>query len=418
MIHPNEKPRLVQGKTLFAVVALGFIILLSSVSASAKQAQSELDFKLKLLVRQGSVLVADDQDVLYRFPAVANPQLVPASLLKLATALVALHYLGPEFRFRTDFYLTENRTLAIKGYGDPFLVSEEWLRIAQNLGQIPELPKQLNRVLFDTSLFSSKIKIPGIEFSTNPYDAQNGALVLNFNTVFLQVDKQGFVSSAEKQTPLTPFTQRLGKNLTAGKHRISIPKNSGTTYAGELVQAFLTEAGFSFASGKVSLSKISSGDRLIYTHKNTTALTEVIAGMMRYSNNFTANQLLLSVGLKRYGEPATLEKGRSALEEYLRDKLGIPEQQFRIAEGSGISRKNRLTPEAVWRLLRAFEPYQDLLHGGDGILFKTGTLRGIYSMAGFLPSREPLYFVILLNQSQNNRDKILKLLLATDFSGT
>jgi len=368
-------------------------------------------------VKHGSVLVADDKEVLYRYPPKSNPLLVPASVLKLATALAALHYLGPEFRFRTDFYLTENRSLGIKGYGDPFLVSEQWRRIAQNLSQIPELPKQLNRVFLDTSLFNAKIKIPGIEFSKNPYDAQNGALVLNFNTVYLKVDKQGFVSSAEKQTPLTPLARRLGKNLSAGKHRISIPPDSGITYAGELVHAFLSQAGFSFDSGKVALSKISSADSLIYTHKNSASLTELIAGMLRYSNNFTANQLLLSVGMKRYGAPATLEKGIRALKEYLGDELGIPEKQFRLAEGSGISRKNRLTPDAVWQMLKAFSAQKKLLHGGKGVLYKTGTLHGVSSMAGYLPGSKARYFVILLNQPKNRRDEILKLLLATDFSG-
>lgn len=87
MIHPNEKPRLVQGKTLLAVFAFGFIFLLSSVLASAKPAQNQLDLKLKSLLSKGSVLVADDKEVLYRYPPKSNPLLVPASVLKLATAL-------------------------------------------------------------------------------------------------------------------------------------------------------------------------------------------------------------------------------------------------------------------------------------------------------------------------------------------
>ncbi len=416
MLHPNEKPLLVQGKIHYLAFAVGFLFSFSSVSWAANPAQTQLDLKLKSLVSRGGVLVANDQHVLYRYPPKSNPLLVPASVLKLATALAALHYLGPEFRFRTDFYLAENRSLGIKGYGDPLLVSEQWQRIAQKLSQIPELPKQLNGVFFDTSLFSAKIKIPGIEFSTNPYDARNGALVVNFNTVFLKVDAQGFVSSAEEQTPLTPLARRLGKKLSSGVHRISIPKKSGISYAGELVRAFLVQSGFSFDSGNVTLRKIGSGDRLIYTHKNSNSLAEMIAGMLRFSNNFTANQLLLSVGLKRYGAPATLEKGIRALKEYLRKELGIPEKQFRIAEGSGISRKNRLTPEAIWQLLKAFSEQRNLLHGENGILYKTGTLRGVSTMAGYLPGSKPRYFVILLNQQKNRRDQILKLLLATNFS--
>jgi D-alanyl-D-alanine carboxypeptidase/D-alanyl-D-alanine-endopeptidase (penicillin-binding protein 4) len=85
-------------------------------------------------------------------------------------------------------------------------------------------------------------------------------------------------------------------------------------------------------------------------------------------------------------------------------------------EGSGISRKNRLTTEAVWQMLKAFSAQQNLLHGDKGILYKTGTLNGVSTMAGYLPGSKPRYFVILLNQPKNRRDEILKLLLATDFS--
>ena len=417
MIHPIEKPRLVQGKILSPVFVWVFIFLLSSHSAASKTSQIELDLKLKSLVSHGSVLVADEKDVLYRYPAEANPLLVPASVLKLATALTALHYLGPEFRYSTNFYLAENDELGIRGHGDPFLVSEEWQKISYKLSQFLELPTQLNGLFFDTSLFSKNIKIPGIEYSKNPYDSRNGALVVNFNTVFLKIDSKGILTSAEKQTPLTPLAKSLAHNLSSGKHRISIPPDSGITYAGELVYAFLAQAGFSFNSKNVTLRPLSSKDRLIYTHKNSSSLTELITGMMRYSNNFMANQLLLSVGLKHYGAPATLEKGKRALEKYLRHELSIPEKQFRIVEGSGISRKNRLTTEAVWQMLKAFSSQQNLLHGDKGILYKTGTLRGVSTMAGYLPGSKPRYFVILLNQPKNRRDEILKLLLATDYSG-
>ena len=53
-----------------------------------------------------------------------------------------------------------------------------------------------------------------------------------------------------------------------------------------------------------------------------------------------------------------------------------------------------------------------LLNNHKGVYLKTGTLRGVYSMAGYL--EENLYFVILLNQKKNNRDKLLDLLLSID----
>ena len=342
--------------------------------------------------------------------------LVPASVQKYATALAALHFFGSQFRFSTDFYMDQNNELGIRGNGDPFLVSEEWQKIAEKLSDLPTVPKISQGLFFDTSLFEENIQIPGIKYSLNPYDAGIGALVVNFNTVYLKVDKNGTISSAEEQTPLTPLAKHLGKKLTSGTHRVSIPPDSGFAYAGELLQTIFLRQGLSFKNRKVSLRKVSSAGQLVYRHYNNLNLQDVIAGMMLYSNNFTANQLLLTTGMKRFGSPASLKKGRLAVEGYLTKELGISSDQFRIAEGSGISRKNRLTPDAVLLLLKAFLPYQHLLPREKNIPYKTGTLSGVYSMAGYLSTSDPLYFVILLNQQKNHREKIRDILLKTDFS--
>jgi len=405
-----------QEKMFRLMLGTGIIILLSSVMWAANPSQSKLDIQLKSLVSHGSVLIANEQQVLYRYPPNKNPLLIPASVLKYVTALSALHYFGSEYSFNTEFYIDQNHSLVIKGKGDPFLVSEEWQRIAQQISLLPDVPEKMQGLFFDTSLFSEKIKIPGISFSNNPFDAHNGALVVNFNTVFVKVDSKGHVTSAEKQTPLTPLARRLANKLSPGTHRISIQPNLSFTYSGELIKSFFRKKGFSFENKNVALRSVRNGDHLFYTHSNILTLKEVIAGMLRFSNNFTANQLLLTVGLQRYGPPATLEKGTHALTEYLRQEIKLPKEQFKLVEGSGISRKNRLTPEAIWQLLKAFAPYQDLLHEDNGVLLKTGTLRGVYTMAGYLPGTQPLYFAILLNQSQNYRNKILQILLSTNFS--
>ena len=405
-----------QEKMFRLILGTGIIILLSSVLWAANPSQSKLNIQLKSLVRNGSVLIANEQQVLYRYSPNKNPLLIPASVLKYATALSALHYFGSEYSFNTEFYIDQNNSLIIKGKGDPFLVSEEWQRIAQKISLLPDVPKKMQGLFFDTSLFSENIKIPGISFSNNPFDAHNGALVVNFNTVFVKVDSKGHVTSAEKQTPLTPLARRLAKKLSPGAHRISLKPNLSFTYSGELIKSFFRKKGFSFENKNVALRSVRNGDHLFYTHSNVLTLKEVIAGMLRFSNNFTANQLLLTIGMQRYGPPATLEKGTRALTEYLRQEVKLPTEQFKLVEGSGISRKNRLTPEAIWQLLKAFAPYQNLLHEENGVLLKTGTLRGVYTMAGYLPGTQQLYFVILLNQSQNYRNKILQILLSTDFS--
>jgi len=406
----------VQEKILFLIPAAYIYVLFSSVLWAATPIKAKLDSKFSKLVKHGSVTVASDKWILYRYPPRQNPLLVPASVQKYATALAALHYLGSQFRFSTEFYMDQNNELGIRGHGDPFLVSEEWQKIAEKLRDLPAVPKLSQGLFFDTSLFEQNIQIPGLKYSLNPYDARNGAIVVNFNTVYLKVDKNGSIFSAEEQTPLTPFAKHLGKKLPSGIHRVSIPPDSGFVYAGELLQTIFLRHGLSFKNKQVSLRQVSSAGQLVYRNYNNLNIQDVIAGMMLYSNNFTANQLLLTAGMKRFGSPASLKKGRLAVEEYLRKELGISADQFRIAEGSGISRENRLTPDAVLLLLKAFVPYQHLLPREKKIPYKTGTLRGVYSMAGYLSSDDPLYFVILLNQKKNHREKILDILLSTDFS--
>ena len=404
-----------QEKTLLTILTACIYILFSNVLWAVTPFKAELDKKFSQLVKNGSVTVASDKWILYRYPPKQNSLLVPASVQKYATALAALHYFGSQFRFSTDFYMDQNNELGVRGHGDPFLVSEEWQKIAEKLSDLPSVPKKSEGLFFDTSLFEENIQIPGIKYSLNPYDAINGALVVNFNTVYLKVDKNGTISSAEEQTPLTPLAKHLGKKLTSGTHRVSIPPDSGFAYAGELLQTIFLRQGLSFKNRKVSLRKVSSAGKLVYRHYNNLNLQDVIAGMMLYSNNFTANQLLLTTGMKRFGSPASLKKGRLAVEGYLKKELGISSDQFRIAEGSGISRKNRLTPDAVLLLLKAFLPYQHLLPREKNIPYKTGTLSGVYSMAGYLSTSDPLYFVILLNQQKNHREKIRDILLSTDF---
>ena len=405
-----------QEKTLLTILASCIYILFPNVLWATTPFKAELDKKFSQLVKNGSVTVASDKWILYRYPSKQNSLLVPASVQKYATALAALHYFGSQFRFSTDFYMDQSNELGVRGHGDPFLVSEEWKKIAEKLSDIPSVPKKFESLFFDTSLFQENIQIPGIKYSLNPYDAINGALVVNFNTVYLKVDKNGVISSAEEQTPLTPFAKQLGKKMPSGTHRVSIPPDSGFAYAGELLQTIFLRQGLSFKNRKVSLRKVSSAGKLVYRHYNNLNLQDVIAGMMLYSNNFTANQLLLTAGMKRFGSPASLKKGRLAVEGYLKKVLGISSDQFRIAEGSGISKKNRLTPDAVLLLLKAFLPYQHLLPREKNIPYKTGTLRGVYSMAGYLSTSDPLYFVILLNQQKNHREKIRDILLKTDFS--
>ena len=74
-------------------------------------------------------------------------------------------------------------------------------------------------------------------------------------------------------------------------------------------------------------------------------------------------------------------------------------------EGAGLSRDNRVTVRAMLDLLTHFRPQAELLKKEGGVAIKTGTLTGVYNLAGYLPDGQA--FVILLNQQVNQRAAVL-----------
>jgi len=402
-------------KTFFSLFLLAFYwsnIVWAIGSTDNNSKNNQLDQKISRYVKHGTVLVGNEEQILYRYSSTEESILPPASVLKLLTASAALHRLGPNYQYKTSFYLNNKHDLIIEGSGDPFLVSEEWTKIAQQLKKELEKRKikKIRSIVLDTTLFDPDIIIPGLEATLNPYDARNGALVANFNTVNVRVQPDLSVISAEKQTPLTPLAEKSGKGLSVGRHRINFSQDPQMilAYVAELFQVFLEQHDIEVQEGwSQGVRDLSSSP--IYTHKNSKTLQEVIAGMMLYSNNFIANQLMLTLGVKQYGAPATLEKGVKALNSFLKDDMKLDPALFHLVEGSGISRDNRIAPEVLLVLLRNFYPYRHLLPQKEGLWVKTGTLRGVYSLEGYLPRPEPkkpLYFVIMLQQKKNFRNQI------------
>ena len=327
---------------------------------------------------------------------------IPASTMKIPMSFCALEALGREYRFVTDFYVSTTPqgevALSIKGSGDPWLVSEELQAIASHLAK--EI-KRIDRISVDPSFFANPIVIDGASASTNPYDAKNAAFVGNFSTAFLTRRQDGSIISAEPQTPLTPIAEAAGLRLPRGvTERVNLGSDwkTGTRYGAELLAALLSRAGVRGVK-EVSLEDAPSGLQPVYRHVSSQSLQELVRGLLEYSTNFTSNQLFLAVGAAKYGAPATLEKGQRALKKCLADKLGW--SAFHVEEGSGLSRKTRISPSQMTVLLQHFSKYRDLLHSKDGFTAKTGTLTGVNTLAGYfsLPTQGEVRFALFVNDS-------------------
>ena len=326
----------------------------------------------------------------------AKKLLVPASTLKIITSLAALDRLGPDFRFETEVYQDSEENLKIKGYGDPLLISEVVEEISTN---VANRIKTYNHLILDDTYFKQPLVIPGITSSWQPYDAPNGALCVNFNTVYFKRKRNGRYVSAEPQTPLLLYVlKRIQKSkLKKGRIIFSQERKDITLYAGHLFQYFFNQSGITM-KGDIRIGEVNRDtDRLVYTYTTRFTLEESISKLMKHSNNFMANQILITAGATAFGEPGNLEKAVKIVKAYAKEKLKIDD--IKIVEGSGISRDNKVSADMLFKALMVFKPYAHLLKYEDGIYYKTGTLKGISSRAGYIEhSNRKLYpFVVILN---------------------
>lgn len=384
------------------LLALAMLVLPTAALAET----TEIKEKVATLAPSAIMLVVDHDGNELIAQNVDQP-FVPASVTKIVTSWLAMQVLGGDYRFETRFYLDDKRALYVRGGGDPFLISEELAPLAAGLVAAVG-KKPINGIVVDASYYPENLRIPGIEETNNSYNALNSALAVNFNTISA-VRKGNKVTPAEKQTPLTPLAIAQYKARgPKGNGRISLSEDPAVSlqYAGELIAAFIKQAGGS-VKGKISIGAVPATLKPVYVHRQSRTLAQIIAEMLKASNNYTANQIFLEIGAHRLGAPVDLEKSLKVANEMLAAQ-GLADD-IHIVEGSGISRDNHFTARGLAKVLALFEPNADLLHGHDGGLNKTGSMDGVRTLAGYADTANHgrVRFVIALTSNDELRFKLL-----------
>jgi D-alanyl-D-alanine carboxypeptidase/D-alanyl-D-alanine-endopeptidase (penicillin-binding protein 4) len=134
-------------------------------------------------------------------------------------------------------------------------------------------------------------------------------------------------------------------------------------------------------------------------------LSEVVRDINKFSNNVMARQLFLTLGMESGKRPASAEDGDAAIRSWLNVR-GIALPELVLENGSGLSRRERISAEGLGRVLQAAwksavmpELMASLpVTATDGTMrkrlkqngvagqahIKTGSLEGVRSIAGYV----------------------------------
>ncbi len=379
-----------------------------------------------------------------------NKPLLPASVMKIITTAAALHYLGPEYRFKTQFLYSGSRQgntlfgdLIIRGGGDPTLTTEKLWQIATKI-KASGINEITGNLVIDAHFFDQYDMAPEWELeerSQRAYDAKLSVLTLNYNSIAIHLQPGQSVGSRVNAwlEPALPYMRlhNTAKTIKRGRNTVSVRRSeqemgnvkmrvggklpirsqekvirlnvdNPIRYATETFRTLLRDAGVKIdGSSKVVFRPIVANE--LHEHLSE-PLSLILKALNTYSNNLTAEQIIKAIAAERYGTPGTHAEGLRLVKEFLRLN-GVNMHGIELIDGSGLSRKNRLTTRAITDLLTSlfsrFDIGPDFLSalrvmGAYGVLSqrlakspargkiraKTGSLRKVSTLAGYVATQD------------------------------
>jgi serine-type D-Ala-D-Ala carboxypeptidase/endopeptidase (penicillin-binding protein 4) len=305
-----------------SIAALAALVALALASAASASLQTRLS---RALVTPGvssartGAFVYDLSRSRMVFGQNRRLALRPASNEKLPVAVTALERLGPASLISTEVRgvgsLTANGVwqgrLVLKGYGNPSLQTSGLRRLAEKV-RGSGISKVTGKIVADESYFD-KVRVgPGWKASYYKDECPPlSALIAN------RARFEGRIASDPARVAGVLFKRQL--------------KAVGVTVLGRVVKGTADP-------GSVQLGVIRSSP-----------LSSIVRRMNRISDNFYAEMLLKLIGARVRGN-GTTAAGAAVVRTTLRSH-GVPLRGVRIADGSGLSRYDRLTARAIGYLL-------------------------------------------------------------------
>lgn len=265
-----------------------------------------------------AAIVVDARTGATLFAHNSTASLLPASVEKLAVSYTALRVLGPRSRFRTELVGVGSRSgrvwhgnLVLVGYGDPTLTRSDLSRLARRFA--------------DTGI----ARVQGRIFGDDTYfDQQRDAL--GWKSSYVGIESR----------PLSALS-------VAGVPVASVD-GSAAAAARALADA-LRERGIA-VSGPAGKGR-APADALPIAFDLSQRLSNVVPRMNADSDNFVAEMVLKGLGAT-IAHPGSTAVGAKLVRSTLRS-AGVRLAGVRIADGSGLSRFDRVTADALADILRA-----------------------------------------------------------------
>lgn len=368
----------------------------------------------------------------------------PASTMKLVTTYAALELLGPAYQWKTEFFTDGtledgvlDGNLYLKGGGDPKLNMERLWLLLRDLRA-----NGVRHVSGDLILDRNHFAPPPVSIFDDDNNDRNKPFLVEPDALLINFKSQRFVVRGEKNGTQVVMEPPIGsieivnnvilqkaKNCNSPKINYS-PQDNGhmltltvsghiapgcstqnylafldhSRYAAGIVRSIWQEMGGAIL-GNDMLGATPDDARLL-ARAYSPDLTEVIRDINKYSNNTMAKQLFLSIGARFRN--ASDNDDAAAAQRVINDffaKKKIFNNGLVVENGSGLSRKERITArqlgqmlEAAWKSPYAAEFISSLpIVAMDGTMrrrlrnsqlvgqahIKTGTLKNVRAIAGY-----------------------------------
>lgn len=331
---------------------------------------------------QVSFAVADAKTGQILESRLPQARLAPASVAKAITALYALDTLGASYRFRTRIVATGGIVngvvqgdLILVGGGDPTTDTRDYAALAAKMKEAGIREVRGGFRVYEGNVASVR-EIDREQPEHVGYNPAVSGIALNFNRVHFEWKRAGGdyavtmdaragkyrpdVTVAKmkvepRRAPIYTYEARDGRDYwTVAKGALGregarwLPVRNPGLYAGEVFSTLARSHGIVLHAPKLTRTAPQGTE---VARVESAPLKDILKGMLKHSNNLTAEMVGLAATAQRIGKTGSLAGSAAEMNRWAIGKLGMEAPAF--VDHSGLGDRSRITAPDMVRGLSA-----------------------------------------------------------------